>query len=570
MSVLRLCESSASTAMDSFNTGCTNIAEKGFSSVYDSGPDVSNSKHKHSFSWLPHFLSKDTVSILFQLHHRMRSVLIAFHFRPSLISVVASSMIQAPSLKASCGSLSACLGSVAGMLLAFASIDIAAIFPSRHKRVCYAEILLSEAIAYIQANVSSLAAIGGGSGELFGLLLHMHDDGEYAVQEFTHGADLIMRIVGNFKLSLLTSLPSFEKVINAFSEISNTTSSMLLLLTDSNDRGNDPAVTYLRTRYKHLSEVSESFLGGPLMEVLTSCLDGWGLIIGDPMLCGPTPSIVEEEMAAAARVRCGLQEICGPMFHQMYRCTISVIIQDTLKSENEELDVENDGIFETSVLNLVRGVSDVGRMSVFSALCNVSACIQQSTTRLDAVFEQLAVNSVVDEKALRMEVISQLEIQRLSAEFLSCLLVQSESDYRKEGTLGDIVSCSEPPLIPSSVLDCCSGSAEMPDRLETHIMASVELILQNLKQQCRFHQEASDIARLTKCSGSQKKFYESAISPLVVQGLLKFLKLFIWFVSNRFNIIFAKQRLNLFIVAGHTLIQVMICTKLIQKCCVLS
>jgi hypothetical protein len=565
--VLRVCESSASSAMDGLGMdGAVGVGGRGFSAVWAGGSGGSGGSGSaaatpnSSYSWLPLLLSTDMLGALFQLHRRLRSVLLAMHFPApaSSLSVVAGGggggAVPPKDLSES---LCAALQSVSQMLLGFASVDAGVVFPTGDHKAGFAEALLAGALDFLEASVGEILVAGQrpptpGEGLLpFSLLFFMKDDGEYALQEFSHCADLLMRIFGNFKLSLVSSLPSFERAMASLARVTGSAAGLLLRFSgpDCGAGAYGPGMTALSARYAQLVDMSDadSLLASPLIVVVMRCVDVWSLLLGDSVLAGAALSLSEGEGAVAARLRTGLRALCGPMFEQLFQCVVVSVIQDTLRAEEEELDVEGEEIIERALLELVRGVADVGRLALASALQHVCAALEASVRRLEDMMLHMGSGSGSDaaltEPALRAEVTRQLEVQRLSAEFLSCLLIEADAGrdrgYSTGAGAGGGGSSSEIPLIPGAVLDASSGAAgggggggggEGGGLVEL-IIRAVGLVLQTLQQQCRFHQTYAESASLSPSAAltaQQSVFLDAAVSHLVAQEILFFLRDYIW------------------------------------------
>lgn len=171
-------------------------------------------------------------------------------------------------------------------------------------------------------------------------------------------------------------------------------------------------------------------------------------------------------------------------------------------------------------------------MSIVLALGSVASYFKESIHRLEEFFNMVSQTlHCTDIKQLKTENIKSLEVQRLSVEFISCLIIDSENMRARNNATGGGFKSSEIPLIPNVVLDNASGteasstSSRGSEELELMIVGILNLVLQNLQQQCRFHQLYVDSGRL---SASQVSFLDSAVSHVVAQELLLFLREFVW------------------------------------------
>jgi hypothetical protein len=90
----------------------------------------------------------------------------------------------------------------------------------------------------------------------------------------------------------------------------------------------------------------ESLMDGALGAMLSQCLDVWSIVLSDSLLAGSSASLSEEEVWLATRLRGGFRDLCGQMFQALFDSLVAVAIQDTLRDQNEEVDVENDEIAE--------------------------------------------------------------------------------------------------------------------------------------------------------------------------------------------------------------------------------
>lgn len=103
-------------------------------------------------SWLPLFLSNDMVCAIFQLHQRMRSVILELHFPSKAIVISTNSGISIHVMQQT---LSSCLGSISQMIISFASVDAGIAFPTREQKLSNGEILLAGTLVYLESNVFS-------------------------------------------------------------------------------------------------------------------------------------------------------------------------------------------------------------------------------------------------------------------------------------------------------------------------------------------------------------------------------------------------------------------------------
>jgi hypothetical protein len=94
------------------------------------------------------------------------------------------------------------------------------------------------------------------------------------------------------------------------------------------------------------SDSDESLIEGPLGSMLSQCLDVWTIVLSDPLLAGSSAALSEEEVWLATRLRGGFRDLCGQMFRALFDSLVAVAIQDTLRGQDEEVDVENDEIAE--------------------------------------------------------------------------------------------------------------------------------------------------------------------------------------------------------------------------------
>ena len=479
------------------------------------------------YSWFSSLLSKEILVPLLHIYHRTRQILLCLHFRNSLLCKTCSS---APTHDDISQSLCSSLRCLVETFLCFASVDVSAIFQTQEQKVNYGDTVLSGMLDIIDANVAKIPVAsdctlpGREYLDYFHTLFYLRDDGRFATQEFSQCCGVLMRIFGNFKISLVSSFPSFRRAVSSLSGIVHSVSKLVLLLCSGNCAVGSSDFVGLRSRYAQLVAASDTdcILTDPLVEILVHCIDVWGLILGDSVLSTTATSLSKTDESLAFQLRVALSVVCGEMFDHAYQCMIVVIIQDTLKSNEEEIDVENEEISERSVYDVLRGLGNIGRLSLHRALRTVSGSLDQSVRHFDHMFsQQLATGSSVDETCFREEIVRQQEVQRLSAIFMTCLLIESEN-------CNAMSRSSEIPLIPALVLDSIidqrSGGGS---DVEAQIIESVSLLLKTIQQQCRFHQLYSQPTSGGSYSVSQILFLDTASSELVTQELLCFLREFI-------------------------------------------
>lgn len=134
--------------------------------------------------------------------------------------------------------------------------------------------------------------------------------------------------LGNFKLSLISNLPNFDRIVAVLSQLTSYVNIDIIKCTST------------------APDSSESIMDGPLGAMLSQCLDAWSIVLSDPLLAGSSAALSEEEVWLASRLRGGFRDLCGQMFRALFDSLIAVAVQDTLRDQDEEVDVENDEIAE--------------------------------------------------------------------------------------------------------------------------------------------------------------------------------------------------------------------------------
>jgi hypothetical protein len=148
--------------------------------------------------------------------------------------------------------------------------------------------------------------------------------------ELCHGTDFLNRMIGNFKLPLLCNVPSFEPMIAALRRLAEVVSGVVT-------RESATPVSSL---------TGDAAINGPLGSMMAQTLDVWCALVADPLVSGTSSPLSEEEVWLARRLQAGFRPICGDVFQGFCTGLILAVIQDTLQSQDEELDVENDEIAE--------------------------------------------------------------------------------------------------------------------------------------------------------------------------------------------------------------------------------
>ena len=148
-------------------------------------------------------------------------------------------------------------------------------------------------------------------------------------------------------MSLVSALPSFERMVSAMASLTNAASNLMIQALGNTPQSH-PRIAALTA--------GESLLNGPLGDVLARCLDVWSLLLGDPLLAGPALSLAQEESTAAANLRSSLQDLCRVIFERLYDSVLGAVVQDTLQSVDKDIDMESDDIEERYVCPVMSGL----------------------------------------------------------------------------------------------------------------------------------------------------------------------------------------------------------------------
>jgi hypothetical protein len=194
----------------------------------------------------------------------------------------------------------------------------------------------------------------------FPLLFNMKDDGEYSQQEFIHGVDLLIRLlgmnllispvyyydivyvcVGNFRLSLVSILPSFESSIRLLAKLSHSISSIIMLMTGNGESVVDPVIV---AAYSTFMESTPSLIDGPLGDLLSQIVDAWCVLLNDPLIVETDSALTDQDSAQVHRIKGALREVCAEVFQNLFMCIVSAVVKETLSFIDEDIDVENDDI----------------------------------------------------------------------------------------------------------------------------------------------------------------------------------------------------------------------------------
>jgi hypothetical protein len=186
-----------------------------------------------------------------------------------------------------------------------------------------------------------------------------------------------------------------------------------------------------------------------------------------------------------------------------------------------------------SVMDLVRSLAVIGRLSLASSLSAVSGHLSASMQAIDSMQHRAA--ALLDAAAggpglagggLQESITRQLEVQRMCSDLLWGLLVDSDIARSGRGGLAAAAVAavsSEAPVIPEALLELCSGPEA--SGVEGMIVAAVSSALGCLQQQCAMHLKSKS----EEIPVALRMFLDVSVSSLVIESLFKLLKEFIWY-----------------------------------------
>jgi len=243
---------------------------------------------------------------------------------------------------------------------------------------------------------------------------------------------LISRIIANFRLSMLTELPTFVPLLQGLIAVGNK------LLEDH--------VRECEGAKGDVESMENKYWREEALALLLECVV---LLCGDPWI------LYSGTEQSRKNAQLSLSSILGPLFEGFVRCRtrMAALEEHFLVSNETEFDEVRDSIMETSLAEEMESVATIGRLHLSAALSCLSSLFGRTMPQLQGLWESPDGNVTTEASAL-------LEEARLLTMYVSHLLTDSN-----EG---------ESPSIPDAVLVSCREH----EMLVGDLSAAVQALLQ--------------------------------------------------------------------------------------------
>lgn len=453
-------------------------------------------------AWAALLLSHEFLDCVFRVYTQIRGTCVQLSEMCHLAALNApqamNSGLDSPRQKLR--ACSACLTELRLLMVSFASLSGSKFFETDGERVTLGNALL-QAVEPMLCNAVSMgetdgaAAVAGGPKVIKnGFLIELFSE------ESVSFGTIILRLLGNFKITLCMQMRAFETVLVS---IGKCTYSMCKQLTftaeDSIARLSNGKEVYAE------ETLFESWQG----DAVVLLLEAWCMVLDDPLLVDPAQSSSQ----ASVQLRAYVRTMSPQVFVQLFDCYLHTILWEALVGElnQDDEDEEEEAIDERGRDELLMAVCTVGRLDIGSSLDYLTSTVSAAMADVEAIlstsgngFENSAANSL---KVLRC-----LEMLRICYVFTTHLFVE---DFRSDMTSN---AGLDTPTIPQLILDAAmTAPNETYNKIKTIYWQAIRSL------QLQHHLVTSENPALRS---------HQFVSGYLTQSILRFLReYFLRFVS---------------------------------------
>lgn len=316
---------------------------------------------------------------------------------------------------------------------------------------------------------------------------------------------LLLRLLGNFDFRILSQMQCFESMLVVLGNATFVLSREMAEI----------AQMQLSTANSCKSEYDDVLFDGWRANVNTLLLDGWSLMLSDHAMLQNSVilgnALQAEMVTISSTCKHGVHAVAGQIFKQLFECVLLATICESLLSNSEEEDEDNEAISGSNMNDIVAAVSTIGRTNYVDSINFICVYIENSIAKCKQLLSCFDSN----------ECIRQLEILRVGVLFVTHILDDNfAADGNKSST--DSNKSSEIPIIPTFILDgCMMVSAEASAAVFTRLIA---LLSEVIELQCYL---------LTDVSASH-----TLVSPYLLQHVMNFF--------NSYVLIYVQPDLSLY------------------------
>jgi len=311
------------------------------------------------------------------------------------------------------------------------------------------------------------------------LQLNPGSDDELRAKECEQFSSILVRLIGNFRLSVIFTMSSFEMLMLALGRTAFGLSKEMSQIVIKTGTGTD------------------EFLDGWRGNTVNCLLDAWCMILDDPLMLQFPEMDLQQNFTFSYNIqdhlKMGLRNMASDVFKQLADSVINMTLSDTFSSLEEEEDEDNEAIGSRTMDDILSSICTIGRSNFLISMTYIHELTKKSLEDCKVI---LSSNSFVNNNACLKE----LEILRICTLF-SCHLLD---DMYKD----DIVtSGSEAPVIPLFVMDCCFDNPN-----------SIQIFNEHLNIMCQVLQMET---HLLPAKGSNT---HPLFSPYLIQNLMNFFR----------------------------------------------
>lgn len=354
------------------------------------------------------------------------------------------------------------LSDLRSLMITMASIS-GKIFDNDNEKILYGDCIVNRTIPLLDKALET----------------NQGSDNELRSKECEQFSSLLVRLIGNFRLSVIFTMSSFEIL-------------MLSLGRTAFGLSKEMSQVVLKT-----GTGTDEFLDGWRGNTVNFLLDAWCMILDDPLMLQYPEMDLQHNFTFSYNIqdhlKVCLRNMASDVFKQLADSVISMTLSDTFASLEEEEDEDNEAISSRTMDDILSSICTIGRSNFLISMTYIHQLTKKSLEDCKVI---LSNNSFANTNACLKE----LEILRICTLF-SCHLMD---DMYKDDIM---TSGSEAPVIPLFVMDCCIDNPSSTQIFNEHINIMCQVL------QMEIH--------LLPSKGSNT---HPLFSPFLIQNLMNFFR----------------------------------------------
>ena len=354
------------------------------------------------------------------------------------------------------GDMLRCLMELRMLLVAMSSIG-GQVFENDAERMSYGSCIMRQAVPLLDGAIETKwdpAVVG-----------------DFRAQECENLGTVLLRLLGNFRLSLCCQMPCFDAMMMTLGKTTFELSKELAVLAEQQlSRIHNPGAEVSTSSASWVEGEPAGLLEGWRGDAVVLFLDVWCMVLDDPLMLHSAfvgdqgvPSFSNGSTSAqvSTALKLGLRGMAAEVFKQLYESILRITICEALGEVDEDEGEDAAAIDVRNMDEMLGAICTVGRTNFSASLDYVRASLLVTAAEAEKLVSTPGISAASNRDTLRI-----LETLRISVLFAAHLC---DDTFRANA---DDAS-SETRLIPSFVLDSCLHAPETTQILKVRVRVRV-------------------------------------------------------------------------------------------------